>query len=276
MEGENADIGWKYYNHAVIPTCGPHEKTDVSRVYDGSVWRIDRRALFARWSDDFDCRKETDWWYVIKDTPFDISQMKSKRRYEINKGVRNFKIELIDPSEHIEELVKVQIGAYEGYSEELRPEMDEGSFRNKARSWDGRCYAAFHEQGGMVGYAYLIEHDEWCDFSILRTLPDYERLGVNAAIIYKMLMDYEDRLGNGFYICDGARTISHETHFQAYLEKYFGFRKAYCRLRLAYRKWPGAAVRMLYPFRKHIYGKSMITKNIKSVLNMEEIRRNCE
>lgn len=31
--------GWKYYNHALISTCAPHELPDLSAIKDGSVWK---------------------------------------------------------------------------------------------------------------------------------------------------------------------------------------------------------------------------------------------
>ena len=31
--------GWKYYNHALISTCAPHEVPDLSVIKDGSVWK---------------------------------------------------------------------------------------------------------------------------------------------------------------------------------------------------------------------------------------------
>lgn len=32
--------GWRYYNHAVIPTCAPHEQPNLKPLKDGSVWKI--------------------------------------------------------------------------------------------------------------------------------------------------------------------------------------------------------------------------------------------
>ena len=31
--------GWKYYNHAAIPTCAPHEVPDLAPVMDGIIWK---------------------------------------------------------------------------------------------------------------------------------------------------------------------------------------------------------------------------------------------
>ena len=32
--------GWKYYNHAAIPTMAPHEEPDISSIIDGDIWKI--------------------------------------------------------------------------------------------------------------------------------------------------------------------------------------------------------------------------------------------
>ena len=78
--------GWEYYNHAAVPTVAPHEEPNLQPVEDNSIWKIDGgMPLLARWTTDFDCGSETNWWYVIKDTPFDINALKSKRRYEIKR-----------------------------------------------------------------------------------------------------------------------------------------------------------------------------------------------
>ena len=31
---------WKYYNHAVISTLGPHEEPDLTCINNGDVWKI--------------------------------------------------------------------------------------------------------------------------------------------------------------------------------------------------------------------------------------------
>ena len=90
-----------------------------------------------------------------------------------------------------------------------------------------------------------------------------------------ILRYFDSFLKNGGYICDGARSINHETAFQEYLEKYFGFRKAYCKLHIAYNpklKW---VIRLLYPIRKLLMKFDEIGKahQLNAVLRMEEIVR---
>lgn len=88
---------WKYYNHAALPTTPPHMAPDLSPIVSGDIWKLNGSPLFARWTTDFDCGYETNWWYIIKDQPFDINALKAKRRYEIKKGIKNFDAKTIEP-----------------------------------------------------------------------------------------------------------------------------------------------------------------------------------
>ena len=136
--------------------------------------------------------------------------------------------------------------------------------------------AFFRETGRLAGYARLSQ--SWADvvsFSVLKTDPEYEKYAVNAALVEKLLSHYADFLSAGGLISDGERSISHETHFQDYLEKYFGFRKAYCRLHVAYNPKIRWAVKLLYPFRGLLGRLDCIraVHPINAVIRMEEICR---
>ena len=113
--------GWKYYNHAIIPDCAPHEVPDLEPINDGTIWGKQefKGALFARWTTDFDCKEETDWWYIIKDKPFDINSLKAKRRYEINKGLKNFDVKKINPLDYLEEIANIQISVWLTYPKKI-------------------------------------------------------------------------------------------------------------------------------------------------------------
>lgn len=53
--------GWKYYNHAMIPTTAPHKEVDTTPVKDGSIFEIKEKPILARWTSDWDCGYETNW-----------------------------------------------------------------------------------------------------------------------------------------------------------------------------------------------------------------------
>ena len=272
--------GWTYYNHAAIPQTPPHEMPNMRPVESGDVWKIAGGGvpLLARWTTDFDCGYETNWWYVIKDTPFDIVSLKAKRRYEINKGDKNFQIRKIKPSEYPEEMFMIATSAYETYPSAYRPNITHESFIDEVTKRDGLyiTYGAFsNSDGQLYGYACLREENGYIDFTELKVVPDMEKLSINAALVNKILNDYSDFIAAGGYICDGARNINHETAFQNYLEKYFGFRRAYCRLHICYNPKISILIKILFPLRKalYVFYKISFVHLINSVMKMEEICR---
>lgn len=271
---------WRYYSNAILPCCAPHENPCTEFLENGSAWKMRQysKALFARWTTDFDCGQETSWWYVLKDIPFDIDSLKSKRRYEINKGNKFFEVRCIDAQSYKNELFDVQVAAFSAYPPKYRPTVEKSSFFQSMDTWkNSMVYGAFFKETGLLcGYAILTRNGERClSFSVQKTIPAYEKYAVNAALVYKILVDNEPFILSGGYICDGERCINHETAFQEYLEKYFGFRKAYCRLHMHYRPMVSFVVRILYPMRRLLdkFDRIGIVHKINAVLRMETISR---
>lgn len=268
--------GWKYYNHAAIPTSAPHEPVNMSPIEDGSIWKLGgSNPLLARWTSDWDCGHETQWWYCIKDTRFDVSALKSKRRYEINKGNKSFQVKKIEPLQYKDDLYRVTVAAYASWPEKYRPHVEKASFSRQVDEWDcADFFGGFDiETEKIAGYAMLKDHDSYVEFHVLRVEPEAEKKAINAAMVAGILDYYKDRFDGKFYINDGSRTIRHETAFQDYLEKYFGFRKAYCRLNVKYNKGFGIIVKILYPFRNKINADSRLGNKVSGILKMEEICR---
>lgn len=269
---------WMYYNHALLPATPPNAEPDFSELQKKSTWKPDgNRALLARWTTDFDCGYETSWWHCIKDSAFDINTAKAKIRYYIKKGVENFEVKVLDACDYKEELYKVQVAAFSAYPKSYRPNVDKESFLTGISEWKEKyiVFGAFEKTDGTLqGYSLCGEHDGFVQFLVQKTNPAYEKLQINAALVNGILEHYDKRLSKDFYIVDGERNIMHETAFQGYLERYFGFRKAYCKLHIKYRRGVGIVVKMLYPFRKWIAKINIKgAKQIFGVLKMEEISR---
>ena len=230
------------------------------------------------WTTDWDCGPETNWWYVIKDDAFDIDALKSKRRYEINRGNKHFETRIIDPAEYKEELYEVQIAAFTAYPKKYRPSVDKEKFVNTIGAWEKYDVFGtfFKETNELAGYALLTKpKGNFIGFNVLKLNPDFEKYSGNAALVYGIVNHYGKFLREGGFICDGSRSINHETHFQDYLEKYFGFRKAYCRLHIRYNPRIGWLIGLLFPLRRilTVFDGIGIFHSINSVLKMEEICR---
>ena len=215
---------------------------------------------------------------MIKDEPFDIESLKSKRRYEVNKGNKNFETKIINPSEYKEEIYQVQIAAFSTYPKKYRPSVDKQKLVKGIEDWGKYDVFGvfFKETNEFTGYAFLSKpNDSFLNFNVLKVNPDFEKYSVNAALVCGIVNYYEKFLQDGGIICDGSRSINHETHFQDYLEKYFGFRKAYCFLHVRYNpkiKW---LIKLLFPLRKALvaFDRIGVFHSINSVLKMEEVCR---
>lgn len=267
---------WTYYNHALISNLPPHEEVDIKK--NKIDWSENKHALFARWTTDFDSSVYKDFWYVIKDTPFDINALKAKRRYEINKALNNFDIKLIDPKDYLEEIYNVQVDAASAYPDTYRVEVNHNEFIASIAEWQSNSLvfgAFFKSNNELCGYSRLDIDGKCFNFSLQKTKPQFEKYAVNAGLVYGILSYLQEDLSNGKYICDGARNIRHETKFQDYLEKYFNFRKAYCKLNIKYRPFVKPIVKILYIFKNLLkkYDNISLVHNINGVLKMEEILR---
>lgn len=85
---------WIYYNHAMIPTTAPNEPVDTSCIEDKSIWKENKRAILARWTSDFDCGYETEWWYIIKDAPFEEDALSASTRRHIRQALKKVEVKL--------------------------------------------------------------------------------------------------------------------------------------------------------------------------------------
>lgn len=270
--------GWNYYNHAIIPSTQLHELPDVKQLSMRECWRgWEGTPLLARWTTDFDCDHETLWWNIIKDTPFDINSIKSKRRYEIKKGDNNYTVKLIDYSKYRNDLFEVYMASSESFPEYKRDSFNKTNFEKTFENMEnGYIFGAFsNTDGNLKGYAQLRKNGRYIGFNALRCDTNEERNNINFALVHQVLVFFADDLLKGCYIDDGARVVSHTTtHFQDFLIKYFEFRKAYSVMHIKYRFPFGIIVTLLYPFRNLFKGRdNRLCNLISGVLLQQEIVR---
>ncbi|MFA5383179.1 MAG: hypothetical protein WC364_00660 [Eubacteriales bacterium] len=84
----NIPGGWRIYNRALLPSTPPHEEPNIAALYNSNKW-YNMGVVLARYTTDFDCGYETEWWWLIKDNPVDISALNANRRYKIKKGLKS-------------------------------------------------------------------------------------------------------------------------------------------------------------------------------------------
>ncbi len=272
---------WRYYNHSLIPECPPNVTADVTEALESDYWK-NKQTFFICYTSDYGSDKYKEWYYCIKDNPLDLDKLKAKRRYEINKGEKNFKVKEIEPEKYKEELYRIYSAAVYSYKSFSSKLLSRNEYYENVKKWSERhrTFGAFDSESGILaGFIQVIEYSTYVDFNGCKSDPAYEKKGCNAALIAYMCKEYDSKLSaGGFLICDGQKTILHETNFQGYLEKYFGFRKVNCKLNIVYKKYIYLIILLIWPFRKLIDCLSWISLSgkLNAILKMEEIRRKQE
>ncbi len=70
-------IRWKEYQRTLIPDVAPHSRVQISG--DEVKILLKRKNIYLlTFISDWDCKNETEYWYVIKDKPEDINEYIAK------------------------------------------------------------------------------------------------------------------------------------------------------------------------------------------------------
>ena len=280
MEKTNIIPGWKYYNHAAIPTTAPHEIPDLTPLKDGSIWNIEgQKPLLVRYTTDWDCGYDTGWWYLIREAPFNIEELSKNSRKHIRGALKKNHVEKIDPMQHVDELYECYHQAFLKYKM-ADNEVSFDAFRSSCEknvNLGIEYWAGFSlESEKLIGYMTVMPHENWAEIYTAKFHPHYLNSLVSDALYATVLCSYLNNIEKK-YISSGSRSINHITNTQEYKEQHFGYRKAYCRLHLIYRNNVKFLFMILYLLRSVISvleRRCSLLHRISAILKMEEIARN--
>ncbi|MEG2403216.1 MAG: hypothetical protein RSB34_09850 [Muribaculaceae bacterium] len=274
------DNTWTQYNSALISNLLPHQSPSNNDIQLVKQYLNKGKSYFARYTSNFDCGHKTEWWYCIKDNGIDINKLPSKQRYRINKGLKYVSIRKIEPKLFAKDLYTVAFNSFEEYPNEYRPHIDFDHFLMDINGFENKnceVFASFDKQNGkLCGYSVCNIKDNVVFLSVVKVDPEYLDKEVNAAIGYFICDKYLNGETTIKYICDGERNIRHQTNYQEYLVKTFGFRYAYCQLNIIYLNYVKVLIYILYPFSSIIHKIAHLSPfiyNISCVLKQEKIHR---
>jgi hypothetical protein len=268
---------WEYYNHALVPTTPPHVDPDTSWMKDRKMWKElagGKYPLFARWTTEFDCKYETNWWYIIREAPFEFEKLGKHAKKHIRQALRKCIVKKVCANECTEELFQVYEEAYQRYKN-ADNQISYDQFKKGIQDEETVEYwAGYDLNDRMIGYLAVIENGSCMEISVAKFSPQYMNLRVSDALYYTVLEYYLNKLGKK-YVSSGQRSINHLTNTQEYKIETFGFHKAYCRMHIKYNFGVGWVIRLLYPFRNlfRILEKVTVVHQLLGVLKMEEIYR---
>lgn len=279
--------GWNYYNHAAVPTCTPHEEPNLAPVEDGTIWSLTAVGgilLLVMYCTDFDCKEETQFWHVIKDSFGGMEELSSKMRNQVKKSLKTYDVERITGEEFRRIALPIYNAAQENYRVKVslsrQEEIDRLAEAEGKEFW--AVYTKNHDDDydhdcGRKAVAVAIntvtrDRSRWrgcAEYNTMKCDPMYQHNSTYPyyGLIYEMNRYYLEEQGLG-YVNDGARSLTEHSNIQGFLIEKFHFRRAYCRVQIVYQWWFGIIVKVLYPFRRFIKNPK-----IRGVLRLEEIRR---
>ena len=217
---------------------------------------------------DFDCREETSFWYVIKDSFGGMEELSSKMRNQVKKCFKTMRVEIISSECLLSDGYEVYVEATDNYRVKAVPPTKEEFERRIKNSEENEYWGVFDiETDKLVAFSMNAVREECCEYRTMKAIPKYQKLYAYYGLIYEMNRYYlEERKLK--YVNDGARSITNHSNIQPFLIEKFNFRKAYCHLEITYKWWLRCIINLLYPFRTVIP-----IRQVKALLNMEAMAR---
>ena len=253
------------YRHAWRYNLAPDCEPELSDAQFKEL--LCQGGRFVRNTFDFDCKEKTDFWYVIKDSFGGMEEHTSNERRKIRRALNAFDYRLIDIAVLRNQGYPIIKETFEDYKVKDRP-MTKAVFtdyldycsENRFNYW-----GVFNKDNQeLIGFCTVHVWDNSCEYGISGIVTEYKRNSTYPyyGLYFKMNEYYLDEKKFD-YVTDSARSITEHSNIQPFLEQNFKFRKAYCKLKIKYKWWFGAIVRLLLPFRKLIRNR-----NVRAVLNM--------
>ena len=260
---------WRKYHGALIPLSPPHQLVSESNIEINNLVKSNN-SLFARWTSEFDCNKITPFWHVINDIPMQIEDYSAKTRNQIRRGLKTFEIKKIDKRIIFKKGFAIYAEAFRSYDTIFDIESQKEYLKNLEGEWE--FWGVFF-QNVFVGYSQNKIFDNYCDYSTIKILPQYNKSFCFYALFFTMNKYYlvTRKLK---YVTDGARSMSHKSNIQQFLISKFKFRKAYCKLEISYHPIVAIIVKLFFPIRNLFkFGSLNFFLKIFIVLKQEETKR---
>lgn len=223
---------------------------------------------------DWDCKHETLFWFVIKDSFIGMEELSSKMRNQVKKSLKTYDVKRVSANEMLQvgfPIFQAAINNYRVKASQITIEEFKTRIQQSENAGNIDFWCVYEkETHKAVALAINTLHEDCCEYNTMKADPEFLKNSTYPyyGLIFEMNRYYLEGLGLK-YVNDGARSITEHSNIQSFLINKFHFRKAYCRLQIKYQWWVGIFVNLLFPFRKLI----PIPK-VKAILNMEVMHRN--
>jgi hypothetical protein len=231
---------------------------------------LKRGGIMVRNTYNFDCSKETSFWWIIKDSFGGRSELGKKTNKYIEKALAKFDIRIISIQEFRQ-------GGYEVYEAAHRNYKIKSNFSSKEFFYDSLdldqpnidIWGAIDlETGKLAAYSIVKCNEDTVEYNVSKGDPSYFAKFYPMYGLYYKRNEYYLGEKKYKYAVSSARSLTEHSNIQNFLIEKFKFRKAYCRLDVHYAWWLKLVVKSIYPFRKYIKNRK-----IQAVLFMEDMSK---
>ena len=261
---EFEDSYWLYYQRGLDARGDLTKSRKLGRNELKVLFRrYGRKLLYIRNVYNFDCQKETSFWYVVRDVALSPNEYRtSKLRGQIKKSLTEYDSRRVG----IDEMRRGGDGVfYENwlrFPEKSRPNLE-------SREEFERSLAVQEARGAEFWIGYSVETGEaatWASVYVVDNMVYGERVRLSYKYVknyatyglYHVLTSYYlGERGLCYYIA-GARTATSHSHVQDFLIEKMQFRKAYAGLQVPIRFPYSLVVSLLLPFRNAFSSTSKI------------------
>jgi hypothetical protein len=277
-------IGYKFFNYSgkfwrnnqggIMPISQLHKKSQFTSLQAKDLLKK-KSAFFVRWEEGFDCCIDEYWWHIIKENNANLLSHSKNTRNQIRKGQKLFICKIVNR----DFLLKYGYIVYENACK--RYETHENVFSkqefNKAIKnlpYLTEFWGLFDkETGGLEAFSENFIYNKTCLYQTM-WFTSYALKGYASYVLFfEMNKYYLDEM-QFKYISNGSRNISHKTEIHDFLQRKFGFRKAFTKLNILYAPWLGFLIRISYPLRGVVFKIPLKIFNKASILlKQEEIIR---
>ena len=256
---------WIYSKMGLISNEDPSRTIVVSRQEIKELFRQYPKALYVRWVSDFDNNgEEGEYYYVLRDKPYDLAELPSKTRNQIRKFLKNCDAKQVSGVDIVNGggygVYTQEISRYEQRGLQSAHVLTEAEFSNWMLNETQDLWAVFYE-GVIIAFAICRPVGQCVNLVTWKAdYAHYKLLYPIYGLLYKMINGY--LLSGQFkYVFDGGRSMTEHSNVQDFLLTKMGFRKANTRLRTYFRWWLRPALFLLSPFEiiiKHNQLRSLV------------------
>ena len=173
---------------------------------------------------------------------------------------------------------RVYKAAFTRYKTHIKP-LNKSQFLSEIKQQDStwQYWGVFDKKTSeLIAYSQNQIINNSCDYSRVKLNPNFLKLYPSYALFHKM-NEYYLSEKKFKYVNDGARSISHETNIQTFLEQKFKFRKAFCVLHVEYSLLIKLFLIIVTPFEKNLdLMRLNLFKKISVLIKQEKIRKSFE